>query len=304
MALCHALRAADRWAVFVATVDHGLRSGSADDAAFVVEQMHAWGLPAVALRPAATGAMDGAEGPEDAARRRRHAALETERRRIGAERIVYAHTADDQVETMLMRFASGAGAAGLAAMAPVAGVRARPWLSVRRSAVERYAAGEGVPYRDDPTNADLRFLRNRLRAELMPVFESVFGPAGVSGSLRTGRLARMTADALAVASAALPAEGPVVDARGATLRVPLGPFLAAPAALRRVAVHHWICAVYDAAGRARPRQMSDRANRVAAIMEGPAGRSVGGRDGFSVRSAGGLVTVRVEGTGPAASLFD
>jgi tRNA(Ile)-lysidine synthetase-like protein len=294
MALCHALRATGRWRLHVVTVDHGLRPDSGADAAFVLAHAQALGLDGVVIGPAAANGFPPGEGPEDTARRLRHAALEAERRRMGATRVVYAHTADDQLETMLMRVARGAGAAGLGGMASLAGNRARPWLAVRRADVAAFAAEEGVPFRTDPTNVDPRFLRNRVRASLLPAFEAVFGPAGVEGALRTARHARTEAAALADAAASLPVDGPFLESGAATLLIPQATLVAATPATRRIAVHLWICLVYDAAGCARPRRMADRVDRVVAALEQGGGRIVAGRDGFSMRTEGQIVRLRVE----------
>jgi len=294
MALCRGLHEVGRWRLHVATVDHGLRPCSAADATFVMAEAHTLGLEAVTLGPLTPDEALPGEGPEDAARRHRHAALEAERQRIGASRVVYAHTADDQLETILMRLARGAGSAGLGGMAPLAGIRARPWLAVRRADVAAFAAAAGVPYRTDPTNADERFLRNRVRAALLPAFEAVFGPAGVEGALRTARHARTEAAALADAAASLPIDGPFLEAGVATLRIPLGTLDAATPAVLRIAIHHWIGRVYDTAGRPRPRRMAARVDRVVAALERGGGRGVAGRDGFSMRTDGQAACLRIE----------
>jgi tRNA(Ile)-lysidine synthetase-like protein len=295
MALCHALRATGQWSLHVATVDHGLRPSAADDAAFVLAQARAWGLSATVLSPPGPGMERGPDaGPEDAARRRRHAALEAERVRVGGARVVYAHTADDQLETMLMRLAAGAGAAGLAGMAPLSGLRARPWLSIRRAEVAAYAGEAGVSFREDPTNGDDRFLRNRVRAVLLPAFEAVFGAAGVDGALRTSALARTQDAALAAGAESLPIEGPLHEGDAVEVRIDLGLFRSAHRALRRIAVHHWICALYDAAERPRPRRMFARVERVHSALERGEGRAVAGRDGFSFRQSGAVACLRLE----------
>jgi len=81
--------------------------------------------------------------------------------------IVTAHTLDDQAETVAMRILRGASARGLAAMAAWTSGIARPLIGVPRLEISAYAAARGVPFLDDPSNANPRHLRNRLRADLM-----------------------------------------------------------------------------------------------------------------------------------------
>lgn len=96
----------------------------------------------------------------------------------GADKVALAHTADDQAETVLMRFLRGAGPAGLAGIPPIRdGWVVRPLLYVRRSEVEGYCRQVGLSPRYDPSNRDPAFLRNRLRWDLLPRLEREFNPA-------------------------------------------------------------------------------------------------------------------------------
>ena len=85
--------------------------------------------------------------------------------------VVTAHTQDDQAETVFMRILRHSRARGLAAMHAKSDVR-RPLLAVRRDEVAQYAAERGVKWVEDPTNACMRFHRNRVRAELLPAMEA------------------------------------------------------------------------------------------------------------------------------------
>jgi tRNA(Ile)-lysidine synthase len=104
----------------------------------------------------------------------RHAALHAEAARVGAGAIALGHTADDQAETVLMRALSGASPASLPAMAERERGLVRPLLRVWREATVAYCAALGVVPLDDPSNADPRFLRSRVRHEVMPALEAVF----------------------------------------------------------------------------------------------------------------------------------
>jgi tRNA(Ile)-lysidine synthase len=86
--------------------------------------------------------------------------------------IATAHTADDQIETVLMRTLRGAGARGLAALAAPSNVL-RPLLGVRRDAIVAYARTRGIEWIEDPSNTSMQFFRNRIRHELLPALRNV-----------------------------------------------------------------------------------------------------------------------------------
>ena len=173
----------------VAHVDHAVRPGSADDAEFVRAAAEARGLPVMIGRLSDPGRS------EDALRKARYAALGAMLRTSGCERIALGHTRDDQVETLLFRLLRGAGPRGAGAMRSLDGERVRPLLTVPRADLVAYATARGLAWREDPTNADPRFSRNRLRHELLPVLRAL-APTG------EGALARF-AQALQAEHAAL-----------------------------------------------------------------------------------------------------
>lgn len=117
---------------------------------------------------------------EEAARYMRYQFLMTQARRFKAQAVAVGHTADDQVETVLMHFIRGAGLAGLKGMTyrtilplfdpqiPIV----RPLLDVWREETIVYCAAHGLRPRFDPSNESLDFLRNRLRHQLIPILES------------------------------------------------------------------------------------------------------------------------------------
>jgi tRNA(Ile)-lysidine synthase len=113
------------------------------------------------------------DGWEAAARAARYEFLTQVAQTLGARFVAVAHTADDQVETVLHRILRGTGLAGLAGMRPSRPLSSsvalvRPLLRARRSEVLEYLASIGQDYRTDPTNRDTRRTRNRLRNELLP----------------------------------------------------------------------------------------------------------------------------------------
>lgn len=130
------------------------------------------------------------DGLEAESRRARHAALERVARVIGAARIATGHTADDQAETVLMRLLQGAGPRGLGGIAPVRGLLIRPLIETRRPAIEEYLGGRGLTWAEDPSNRDVRFLRNRIRHDLLPFMAELTGASVVDALGRSAAAAR------------------------------------------------------------------------------------------------------------------
>lgn len=118
---------------------------------------------------------------ESTARRERYRWLAQLARGEGAAWIATGHTADDQAETVLFRLLRGSGVLGLGAMTECRtlddGVKLlRPLLSVRRQALLDYLNEKQTPFRVDSSNSDLRFTRNRLRHELLPLLQEHYNP--------------------------------------------------------------------------------------------------------------------------------
>lgn len=155
--------------VEVATVDHGLRPDSAEEAASVGRICAALAIPHAVLTVdvARTGNL------QAAARAARYAALADWRKQRNLHVIATAHHADDQAETLLMRLNRGAGVRGLAGMraaAPLPGTPEvpliRPLLGWRRQELVGIVAGSGIAAVNDPSNENLRFERVRVRKGL------------------------------------------------------------------------------------------------------------------------------------------
>jgi tRNA(Ile)-lysidine synthase len=208
MAMLHAATALARdtgWRLTVAHLDHALRPDSADDARFVAEAAEALGLPCQLRRTdvAALAASSG-DGLEEAGRRARYAFFDVVADGLGSGALILtAHTADDQVETVLLHLARGSGLAGLRGIAERRGRLIRPLLQARRAHLRQALDAAGIVYRNDPSNTDQTFARNRARADLIPALERLHAGAIPSVS----RLARLLADdddlLDAIASAAL-----------------------------------------------------------------------------------------------------
>jgi tRNA(Ile)-lysidine synthase len=157
--------------VRAATVDHGLRAGSGNEAAFVARLCAERGIPHATLPVEVR--RDG-RGLQAAARQARYAALGAWMRRDGIGTLLTAHHADDQAETLLMRLNRGTGLGGLAGIRaavpfPQGGEGARlrrPLLGWRREDLARIVGDSGLTPVDDPSNADEAYDRVRIRRRL------------------------------------------------------------------------------------------------------------------------------------------
>ncbi len=134
---------------------------------------------------------------EASAREARYRFLQQMAERRGARYIATAHTADDQAETVLHRILRGTGIAGLAGIPRTrvlspAVTLIRPLLAYRRVEVEAYLADLNQPYRQDSSNRDITFTRNRIRQELIPQLASQYNPEIVPALLRLSELADET----------------------------------------------------------------------------------------------------------------
>lgn len=125
------------------------------------------------------------KGIEDAARRQRHAFFQRAVLKFSALNIALGHTADDQFETMIMRFFTGSGPTGLKGIFPANGKIIRPLISLTRQEVRSLVDELEIPVVDDSTNENLAYLRNRVRRTLLPLAREIF--PGVDTSLENGR---------------------------------------------------------------------------------------------------------------------
>lgn len=121
---------------------------------------------------------------EDAARRVRYKFLEGAAVHAGAAKIAVGHTADDNVETVLMRLVTGTGARGLLGIPPRRGRIVRPLIDSWRSDVEAYCRKNRLRPRTDKSNSDTKYLRNRIRRKLIPALNSI-NPNARRSILRT-----------------------------------------------------------------------------------------------------------------------
>ncbi|MFL4475601.1 tRNA lysidine(34) synthetase TilS [Paeniglutamicibacter sp. MACA_103] len=209
-AFLHRKKEIDAGAVIV---DHGMQPGSTEVAHRAAAQCRDLGLDEVLVLQVR---VDG--GSEQAARTARYAALGQAMEQTGADHVLLGHTRDDQAEQVLLGLARGSGTLSLAGMPAARGPYLRPLLGLGRADVESICRHEGLEYWSDPTNTDPRYLRNRVRHELMPVLRNVLGDHVPAALARTAALARADAEYLdelaagalhaAILAAPAAAEGP------------------------------------------------------------------------------------------------
>lgn len=225
-------RAREAARVGAVVVDHQLHPESEQVTATALAQLTRLGLTPVISVTASVDPDSGA-GPEAAARTARYRGFAQAMAQTGATRILLAHTRDDQAEQVLLGLARGSGTRSLAGIPAVRGPFRRPLLGLTRADIEEICAHAQLDPWQDPANADPRFLRSRVRTEILPYLE-----AQLSGSIRESlaRTAQIAAEDAAYledeakSRFALLLEDPGPQGE---LRMELQALLAAPSAIRR-----------------------------------------------------------------------
>jgi tRNA(Ile)-lysidine synthase len=171
--ILHRLSAQRPIELSVLHLNHQLRGTESDgDEEFVGALADSLGLPFITERTDL-----GPGNLEQVARDARREFFSRVQRERGLERIALGHTRSDQAETVLFRFLRGSGTAGLAGMRFVTSTGLiRPLLTVGREEVREWAITERIPWREDSSNEDLKFARNRLRNEAIPALAESFNP--------------------------------------------------------------------------------------------------------------------------------
>ena len=152
--------------VHAAHFDHAMRPGSEADAQWLASECARIEVPLI------TGRASTHLRSEAQARSARYDFLLDAARQTGSTRIATAHHADDQIETVVLRLLRGTGMRGLAGIPVRRGPFIRPLLRFHKSELLSYAAMHGIPFREDPTNAQLHFARNRVRTIVLPALNA------------------------------------------------------------------------------------------------------------------------------------
>ncbi len=283
MALLHilaALRGPLTISLVAAYVDHGLRPDETPaEWDCVREAANRLGLECARVPVDVTGAArDRKLSLEHAARELRYQAFADLGRKYATDVLAVAHTADDQVEELLLRLFRGGGRKALSGMALRSGTLIRPLLAVRKITLLAYLADQGIGFCLDSSNDNLRFVRNRIRHDLLPLLESRYDPGIRQALLKTAANLREDEDLLAILLAAHweqtvelrapDSESPVVALLRRALFRPLHP------ALQRRMVEQLLWTIGETA----------RYEQIMAVVE--AGR--GGRTGSELHLSRGL----------------
>ena len=231
-------------------VHHGLMPQADDWLLQVQRQSRRWGATFACRR------LDGrparGQSIEAWARIERYRALAGMAAEAGCALVLLAHHRRDQAETWLLQALRGAGAAGLASMPAVArrgGITwARPWLDEPAEAIAAYARRHRLRHAEDPSNADPRFARSRLRHAVWPALTAAFGDAETAFAAAAARAREALALAREVADADLL---PLVGERG----LHVAPWRLLPPARRHNALRQWLAA---ATGAPPPQSLLDR----------------------------------------------
>ncbi len=190
LSLLHRLRSSWSLAVTAVHFNYGLRGAESDeDQKFVAALCRELEIPLHARR---LDVRDRAPRTslQAAARDLRYRAMMDIAEMCGADRIAVGHTADDQAETVLLWMLRGAGLAGLSGM-PVSrdGKIIRPLYETKRQDILAYLQRAGLSYRQDSSNATLRYARNRVRHEVLPILKRLV-PSSVDALCRLADLCR------------------------------------------------------------------------------------------------------------------
>jgi tRNA(Ile)-lysidine synthase len=175
LAALYQLRAVYNLSLIVAHVNHLMRgSESFRDAMFVKQQAEKLGLPFHQMQSDVKSFQHTTGlSPQHAARLLRYDHLYSLCQMLDGTHVALGHTADDQIETFLVRLLRGSGPAGLVGMPPVRQPFIRPLITTHRSAILSYLTAEGISWVEDSTNAQRTYLRNRVRLDLLPALQQI-----------------------------------------------------------------------------------------------------------------------------------
>jgi tRNA(Ile)-lysidine synthase len=289
VALLHVLHALG-YSLEVGHLDHQTRDGASEaDADFVRALAETLGLPYhEESRPIKLEAEESDDSFEVVARDARYAFFRevAEERELGV--VATGHHSDDQAETVLMRLLRGTTPTGLSGIPPVRdedGLRiVRPLITASRAQVMAYLETEGHEYRVDDSNADPRFLRNRVRNELLPLLESDYNPRLRHGLTRLAEVQRGENEVLEQVSGLYALEFMTPDQSAVNVEAFANGFTG----VQRRVILHWAHAL----GVDCPFERVEAAR--AFILHAPAGKLFDLGDGYTLRKTRGVVELHAE----------
>lgn len=177
--------------LFVAHYNHGLRGNESEkDEAFCRKLSESYGLPFLCGRLDITKKQKG-ESPEDFFRRHRYAFLNKVAKKNNAQKIALGHNLQDQAHTVLMRLVRGSSLEGLKGIEPIRENKyIRPLIEVSRREIIEYLSKNNISYRKDSSNKDEKYLRNKIRARLIPLLKKEFNPKIEEDLAQTAKILR------------------------------------------------------------------------------------------------------------------
>ncbi|MCG9131191.1 tRNA lysidine(34) synthetase TilS [Candidatus Poribacteria bacterium] len=198
----HALRSQLNCQLHVAHLNHCLRPDADADADFVRQHAKHLKLPCTIQRMEIPRlAQQWKLSVEAAGRRARYQFYESIATKVDATKVALGHHQDDVAETVLMNLIRGSGATGLKGITPVRDAKfIRPLAGFTRQQIEAFLTSIGVAPKHDTTNTDTRYLRNRIRHELIPQLENNYNPNIKTGLSRTADVLRAESEYLATAA--------------------------------------------------------------------------------------------------------
>ncbi|MHC4294693.1 MAG: tRNA lysidine(34) synthetase TilS, partial [Planctomycetota bacterium] len=230
------------WQITVAHLHHSLREDADEDAQFVRDLARRWDLPCVIERcDVPTASAQSGRGIEETARDLRYAFLRDAALRASASCLAVAHHANDNVETILHRIIRGThirGAGGIPAMRKLQGSDiwlVRPLLECRREQIEEYCNSRSLTWRTDATNADVRYRRNFIRHQLLPLLREQINPRVDEALLRFGAAAREIEEYLLTEATRLLGDAEQ-RSEPASMALDLHAMESAPPVIRKVAI--------------------------------------------------------------------
>lgn len=164
--------------VIVAHLEHGIRDQSSlDDAVFVRHLGEGWGCRVCIEHSSVPDLLRKGESVEEGARRIRYDFLRRVAQKHNAVIIALGHTANDVAETVLFNICRGTGPSGLVGIPEVRGLFVRPLINWWRDELRELISSRGISWREDITNVDVTYTRNRIRLEILPLLERTVNSA-------------------------------------------------------------------------------------------------------------------------------
>jgi tRNA(Ile)-lysidine synthase len=201
--LLHQISQKESWKLAVAHLNHQLRGRSSHaDERLVGDTARKLGLPFVLERADVRKlARKHKLSIEMAARKLRHDFLAREAIRLGIQTVALGHHADDQIELFFLRLLRGSGGEGLAGMSSISVspsnkqvILVRPMLDLSKSDLKEFAIKNDIRFREDASNASLKFQRNRIRHELLPLLRERYQKSLDKIILRVGEIVSAESD--------------------------------------------------------------------------------------------------------------